>query len=596
MRKLALFVWIVHAGFAQSTPEIRKTVERALPLLERSAATFVEQRACVSCHHNILPILMFHLARTRGVAVDAAVERAVEEKTFRSLRGPAALDDAVQAVTLNDPTPDDSFLLMAAHAAGRSPDLVTAVYARRLAAWQRAGHWVTSDFRPPHSSSIFTATASAVRAIAFYMPAELSAEKQACLERARQWLSAAAPASTEDAAFRLLGLVWADAPEGELAAARRDLLAMRKSGGWPELPDYPPDAYSTGESLFALRQSGVPVSDPAFRRGLRFLIGSQAADGSWRVRTRMISPADVSPPYFRSGFPYGKDEYLSYAGSCWAVMALLSALPESAPGAPAANPANAPQAPPWVRTALFGGSQELAALIDAGLDPNSKTAGGTTLLMLAAPDAGKVRLLLARGADPRGRATSGMDALTIAAAYRGTAAAIAALLDGGAELKPPPGVRLRGTPLLFASMTGDLANVRLLLARGADPAAGTRANTPLAAAVTFGYPDVVRTLIAAGAPATLTESSGINLLHWAVIADRPAVIPVLANAGVPINATDESGFTPLMYAATIDFGNTAALQVLLQAGADPGIRNGEGRTAPEQARYFRHARLAAALR
>ena len=596
MRKLALFLWIVHAAFAQSTPEIRKSVERALPLLERSAAAFVEQRACVSCHHNILPILMFHLAHTRGVAVDAAVVRAVEEKTFRSLRGPAALDDAVQAVTLNDPTPDDSSLLMAAHAAGLPADLVTAVYARRLAAWQRAGHWVTSDFRPPHSSSIFTATASAVRAIAFYMPADLSAERQACLERARRWLSAAVPASTEDAAFRLLGLVWADAPAREIAAARRDLLAMRKSGAWPELPDYPPDAYSTGESLFALRQSGVPASDPAFRRGLGFLVDSQAADGSWRVRTRMISPADVSPQYFPSGFPYGKDEYLSYAGSCWAVMALLSALPESAPGAPATNPGAAPQTPPWVRAALFGSRQQLAALLDAGLDPNSKTAGGTTLLMLAAPDAGKVRLLLARGADPRVRAASGMDALTIATAYRGTAAAIRALLDGGAELKPPPGVRLRGTALLFASMTGDMANVRLLLARGADPASGTRANTPLAAAVTFGYPDVVRTLIAAGAPATLTESSGINLLHWAVIADRPAVIPVLAKAGVPINATDESGFTPLMYAATIDFGDTAALQALLQAGADPGIRNGEGRTAPEQARHFHHARLAGALR
>ena len=31
---------------------------------------------------------------------------------------------------------------------------------------------------------------------------------------------------------------------------------------------------------------------------------------------------------FSSGFPYGKDEYLSYAGSSWAVMAMLSSLPD----------------------------------------------------------------------------------------------------------------------------------------------------------------------------------------------------------------------------------------------------------------------------
>ncbi len=41
----------------------------------------------------------------------------------------------------------------------------------------------------------------------------------------------------------------------------------------------------------------------------------------------MISPADVSPPYFTTGFPYKKDEYLSYAASCWATMALLSGMP-----------------------------------------------------------------------------------------------------------------------------------------------------------------------------------------------------------------------------------------------------------------------------
>ena len=76
----------------------------------------------------------------------------------------------MQATTLNDPTPDDSYLLMAAHASGIVPNLTTAVYARRLVQWQRDGHWTTSDFRPPHSSSVFTATATAVRAISLYGP------------------------------------------------------------------------------------------------------------------------------------------------------------------------------------------------------------------------------------------------------------------------------------------------------------------------------------------------------------------------------------------------------------------------------------------
>src|SRR5579862_7400103 len=158
MRKIFLIALLARGVFAQQDPAIRTAVERALPVLQKSAAKFVAERACVSCHHNILSVLTFHLGQERGVAVDPAVLAAVEDKTFRALRGPAALDEAIQASTLADPTPNDSYLLMAAAAAGLPRDETTAVYARRIANWQRDGHWVTSDFRPPHSSSAFTAT------------------------------------------------------------------------------------------------------------------------------------------------------------------------------------------------------------------------------------------------------------------------------------------------------------------------------------------------------------------------------------------------------------------------------------------------------
>jgi ankyrin repeat protein len=540
-RIILLLALLANILAAQATQEIRQAVERALPPLEHSTATFVAKRACVSCHHNILSILTFQMARERGVAIDSAVLSAVEAKTFRPLRGPSAFDDAVQAVTLNDPTPNDSYLLMAAHASGLAPDLTTAVYARRLVQWQRDGHWVTSDFRPPHSSSMFTATATAVRAISLYMPDKACG---VCIVRARRWLFQTRPASTEDAAFRLLGLVWADAAANEIDAARRDLLAMRKpAGGWPQLPGYEPDAYSTGESLFALYEAGTPITGP----DLKFLISTQAPDGTWRVRTRMLSPAQVSPPYFPTGFPYEKDEFLSYAGSSWAVMALLAALPKTTSWSPPVVPSTEAERS-WARTALFGSPRELTALLDKGLDPNSKTPQGTTLLMMAATEAEKVRLLLARGASPSA------GALTIAAASRGTAPALKLLLEAGAPAKDKP--------LLFAAMTGDLQNVKLLLAHGVDPSSAT-----LAQAVTFGYPDIVRVLIAAGAPAKVTESSGINLLHWAAIANRPEVIPELVAAGVSINARDESGFTPLKYAETIDFGDSRTAAALLKASS-----------------------------
>jgi ankyrin repeat protein len=273
-------------------------------------------------------------------------------------------------------------------------------------------------------------------------------------------------------------------------------------------------------------------------------------------------------------------------------MALLSALPESASGSVASVP-TVDDSPAWMRAALFGNPRQLEALLDAGLDPNSRTKNGTTILMAAAHDPEKVRLLLSRGADARTRAgpgTSGNDALTIATTYRGTAAAVRSLLDAGADTEPPEGVRVRHAPLVWASMTGDLENIKLLIARGAKAS-----DTALSEAVTFGYAEIVRMLITAGTNANIVESSGINLLHWAAITNRPAVIPVLAEAGVPIDATDDNGFTPLMYAATIDFGDAEVLRALLNAGADKAIRNSEGRTALAQARRYHHSILAAAL-
>ena len=57
-----------------------------------------------------------------------------------------------------------------------------------------------------------------------------------------------------------------------------------------------------------------------------------------------------------------------------------------------------------MEAALFGTAAQLKAQLDAGLDPNSKTPGGTTLLMMAAADAEKVKLLIDRGADVNAKA------------------------------------------------------------------------------------------------------------------------------------------------------------------------------------------------
>jgi ankyrin repeat protein len=334
----------------------------------------------------------------------------------------------------------------------------------------------------------------------------------------------------------------------------------------------------------------MPIDATEWRRGQMFLMSTQARDGTWRVRTRMLSPADVSPPYFNPGFPHGKDAFLSYAGTAWAVMALLDTLPATSV-APTSAGLAAASVVPWLRPALFGSTSELSSLLDGGLDPNSMTARGTTLLMAVAPDADKTAMLLRRGAKVKTRAASGADAVTIASTYRGSSASIRLLLDAGGAPAPPDGVRVRHSPLVYSSMAGDSDVVSTLLSQGT-----TASTDALAESITFDNIDITRALITAGANAKSTEPSGVTLLHWAVIANRPAAIPLLASAGVDINAKDNAGFTALMYAATVDHGSTELMAALIRAGADRTLRNRAGRTPLQQAQFLRHTELAQALR
>jgi hypothetical protein len=68
----------------------------------------------------------------------------------------------------------------------------------------------------------------------------------------------------------------------------------------------------------------VSPRDPAYQKGVTFLLSTQHADGSWYVRSR----APKFQPFFESGFPYGHDQWISTMATGWAAAALTLALEE----------------------------------------------------------------------------------------------------------------------------------------------------------------------------------------------------------------------------------------------------------------------------
>src|SRR5262245_43858968 len=64
----------------------RAAVERALPLMQRSARVWTEETSCFSCHHQGLGQLALGLMRERGFAVDEAARSAELDEVRDSAR------------------------------------------------------------------------------------------------------------------------------------------------------------------------------------------------------------------------------------------------------------------------------------------------------------------------------------------------------------------------------------------------------------------------------------------------------------------------------------------------------------------------------
>lgn len=415
------------------------------------------------------------------------------------------------------------------------------------------------------------------------------------VRRAREWLEKTQPKTTEDLTFLLFGLKWTGAEEDKLRVASDQLLALQQDdGGWAQIRSRPTDAYATAVSLVALHKAGgVSVDAPVWRRGIKYLLKHQKPDGSWLVETRQVSPAPISPPYFETGYPHGKNQFISASAASWAIMALSHALPSaSKPAQPVPLPELDPTGvEPWMETALFGTVDELKGLLDDGLDPSSASPEGTTLLMAVSTDAAKTALLIERGGDVNAKANTGFTALHAAATHRGSNRVVRALLDAGAAVEPDRGVMFNASPLSLAAYVGDRESTSLLRAAGGDAnrpflLIGKIVVTPPTSAAFNGYVELLRDLVRDGADPNEVDSEGMSLLSWAVVANRPDLVEALLDLGADINHSDSFGYTAALYAATIDHGDSEVLELLIERGADLAPASNEGHTALSNARRF----------
>lgn len=179
-------------------------------------------------------------------------------------------------------------------------------------------------------------------------------------------------------------------------------------------------------------------------------------------------------------------------------------------------------------------------------------------------DGDAITTLLRRGFDPNTRDPNGQVGLTLAL-QNGSLKAFAALM-AARQVNVEARNAQDESPLMMAALKGNVDAVKVLLARDAD-----------------------------------VNKTGWAPLHYAASAGSPQhaqIISLLLERHAYIDAASPNGTTPLMMAA--HYGSTEAVQLLLEEGADPTLKNQLGLTATDFAmrvgRTESAEKIAAAIR
>jgi hypothetical protein len=314
--------------FAAEQVEIRRAVEKSLPPLFKAGPSFVKVSGCASCHNNTLPMMAASMAKKHGLAMDEqGFDQNIQQQNGFMMAMATQFREPMLEASYGVPDVQVAlpYVLLALKAQNVPASGVTAAAVHAIASRQLpGGSWPSYINRAPIENGDIQATALAVRAIQLYGMPGRQEEWKRRIASAREWLGDAVAKTTEDKIMLVSGLAWAGADAEAVANAARTLLAeQREDGGWAQLTTLDSDAYATGHALVALEQAGVlTTTDAAYRRGVRYLLTTQQADGTWVTKTR----AFPFQPLKESGFPHGRDQWISAAATSWAAMALANAI------------------------------------------------------------------------------------------------------------------------------------------------------------------------------------------------------------------------------------------------------------------------------
>ncbi len=231
--------------------------------------------------------------------------------------------------------------------------------------------------------------------------------------------------------------------------------------------------------------------------------------------------------------------------------------------------------PAWAKRGLLVLSLTLWPLLPAGaqVPPSERQLEDYRGLHQAAfsGDVAAIRTLSSRGEDLEARDGAGRTPLHVAA-FASQDDALRALVTAGADVNALEGRFYDAVTI--AAVANDVAMLDLALSLGADPGQVTSPyeGTALIAAAHLGHAEVVKSLIAAGAPLDHVNNLGWTALIEAIVLGdggprHTAIVAALVKAGANLNIADRQGVRPLTLARRRGYSKIVA--ILVKAKAKP---------------------------
>jgi squalene cyclase len=300
-------------------------IKKSLTLLRAAAKGHIEKKSCFGCHNQAFPMLAFSQANKRKFEIP--IEEIKEQADFTLEFLKKNQEKYNEGKGTGGEADTAGYALLTLELAGIKPNETTdAVVSYFLKHQASNGYWKVTSNRPPSEASHFTTNYLALRALRVWGSPKLKNEIEERTKKSAAWIFDTAPKTNEDQVFQLLAYSELKQDKTIIERSAKALIAKQKSdGGWAQIEDMESDPYATATALVSLHLTEMLSNkDKAFQDGIKYLIKTRKEDGSWFVKSR----SKPFQTYYESGFPHGKDQFISVAASGWATTALLLSLAE----------------------------------------------------------------------------------------------------------------------------------------------------------------------------------------------------------------------------------------------------------------------------